>query len=88
MVERVGCAAVDRLNFSAWMRLLIRNRFAVHWSRWHFAVMYTFLSVVHSCLGILQKVIFGRRVANTVIADAPIFIVGHWRTGTTCCTNY
>jgi hypothetical protein len=25
----------------------------------------------------------GRRVANTVIADAPIFIVGHWRTGTT-----
>jgi len=73
----IGC------NFSAWMRLLIRNRFAVHWSRWHFAIMYTLLSVVHSCLGFLQKAIFGRRVANTVIADAPIFIVGHWRTGTT-----
>jgi hypothetical protein len=73
----IGC------NFSAWMRLLIRNRFAVHWSRWHFAIIYTLLSVVHSCLGFLQKAIFGRRVANTVIADAPIFIVGHWRTGTT-----
>src|SRR5262249_9145153 len=26
---------------------------------------------------------FGRRVANTPIADPPIFIIGHWRTGTT-----
>jgi omega-hydroxy-beta-dihydromenaquinone-9 sulfotransferase len=73
----IGC------NFSAWTRLLIRNRFAVHWSRWHFAVLYTFLSVVNSFLGLWQKVLFGRRVANTVIADPPIFIVGHWRTGTT-----
>lgn len=73
----VGC------NFSAWMRLLIRNRFAVHHSRWHFAVLYTFLSMVNSCLGLWQKIVFGRRVAETVIADPPIFIVGHWCTGTT-----
>jgi omega-hydroxy-beta-dihydromenaquinone-9 sulfotransferase len=73
----IGC------NFSAWMRLLIRNRFAVHWSRWHYAVLYTLGSVVNSCLGLAQKVVFGRRVAETVITDPPIFIVGHWRTGTT-----
>jgi omega-hydroxy-beta-dihydromenaquinone-9 sulfotransferase len=73
----IGC------SFSAWTRLLIRNRFAVHWSRWHFAVLYTFISVVNSGLGLLQKIVFGRRVAKTVIADPPIFIVGHWRTGTT-----
>ena len=70
-------------SFSAWTRLLIRNRFAVHWSRWHFAVLYTFLSVVNSYLGLWQKILFGRRVAKTVVADPPIFIVGHWRTGTT-----
>jgi omega-hydroxy-beta-dihydromenaquinone-9 sulfotransferase len=73
----IGC------SFSAWARLLIRNRFAVHWSRWHFAVLYTFLSVVNSYFGLWQKILFGKRVANTVIADPPIFIVGHWRTGTT-----
>jgi omega-hydroxy-beta-dihydromenaquinone-9 sulfotransferase len=73
----IGC------SFSAWARLLIRNRFAVHWSRWHFAVLYTLLSVVNSCLGFWQKVIFDRRVAETEITDPPIFIVGHWRTGTT-----
>jgi hypothetical protein len=73
----IGC------NFSAWTRLLIRNRFAVDWSRWHFAVLYTFVSVVNSCLGLLQKIVFSSRVAKTTIADPPIFIVGHWRTGTT-----
>ncbi|HTX95347.1 MAG TPA: sulfotransferase [Mycobacterium sp.] len=73
----IGC------NFSAWMRLLIRNRFAVHPSRWHFAVLYTLVSVVNSGLGWCQNIVFGRRVAKTVIADPPIFIVGHWRTGTT-----
>jgi omega-hydroxy-beta-dihydromenaquinone-9 sulfotransferase len=73
----IGC------NFSAWTSLLIRNRFAVHWSRWHFAVLFTFLSVINSYLGLWQKILFGKRVAKTVIADPPIFIVGHWRTGTT-----
>jgi hypothetical protein len=73
----IGC------SFSAWTRLLIRNRFAVHWSRWHFAVLYTFLSLVNSYLGLWQKILFGRRVAKTVINDPPIFIIGHWRTGTT-----
>ncbi|OBB98532.1 sulfotransferase [Mycobacterium sp. 852002-40037_SCH5390672] len=73
----IGC------NFSAWARLLIRNRFAVHWSRWHYAALYTVVSVVNSCLGLLQKIVFDRRVAETVITDPPIFIIGHWRTGTT-----
>jgi omega-hydroxy-beta-dihydromenaquinone-9 sulfotransferase len=73
----IGC------NFSAWSRLLIRNRFAVHWSRWHFVAFYTFVSLVHSGLGLVQNVLFGRRVANTPMTEPPIFIIGHWRTGTT-----
>jgi hypothetical protein len=34
-------------------------------------------------LGIAQKVIYGRRVARTQIKEQPIFILGHWRCGTT-----
>lgn len=73
----IGC------SFPAWARLLIRNRFAVHPSRWHFAVLFTLVSAVNSVLGWLQRILFDGRVAKTAIADAPIFIVGHWRTGTT-----
>ncbi|BBY23129.1 PAPS-dependent sulfotransferase Stf3 [Mycobacterium stomatepiae] len=46
-------------------------------------VLYTLLSVVNSFLGMWQNVLFGRRVASTAIGDAPIFIIGHWRSGTT-----
>lgn len=70
-------------NVTAWTRLLIRNRFAVHWSRWHYVLLYTILSVVNSVLSLLQHLVFDRRVATTTVAEAPIFIVGHWRTGTT-----
>ncbi len=70
-------------NFSAWIRLLARNRFAVHWTHIYIAVIVTFVSMFHSAMRGLQWVIFGRRIRRTVIQHAPIFIVGHWRTGTT-----
>lgn len=77
----VGC------NFSAWMRLLIRNRFAVHHSRWHFAVLYTFLSMVNSCLGLWQKIVFGRRVAETVIPIRQSSLLGIGVPAPPCCMN-
>nr|WP_232232021.1 sulfotransferase [Mycobacterium triplex] len=55
----------------------------MHWSRWHVVVFCTVPTIINSCLAMCQKIVFGRRVANTAIADPPIFIVGHWRTGTT-----
>ena len=70
-------------NFFAWMRLLIHNRFAVHPSYLYIAVIVTFVSAFHTVLRLWQEIRFGRRVRRTVIADAPIFIIGHWRTGTT-----
>ena len=31
----------------------------------------------------LQRLIYGRRIAATEIKEPPIFIIGHWRSGTT-----
>src|SRR5260370_33954083 len=70
-------------DFFAWLRLLIRNRFAVHWSCWYIAFVVTFMSFCHTVLRFLQGAIYGPRVANTPLREAPIFIIGHWRTGTT-----
>jgi omega-hydroxy-beta-dihydromenaquinone-9 sulfotransferase len=69
-------------DFFAWMRLLARNRFQIHWSCLHVAIYVTFVSFVHTMLRGVQWVVYGRRVARTPI-NAPIFIIGHWRTGTT-----
>jgi hypothetical protein len=70
-------------NFYAWARLLATNRFAVHWSCWHRACVITAVSVFNSMLGSVQELLYGRRVRNTPIRDAPLFIIGHPRTGTT-----
>jgi omega-hydroxy-beta-dihydromenaquinone-9 sulfotransferase len=69
-------------DFFAWMRLLARNRFQIHWSCLHVAIYVVFVSFVHTMLRGVQWVVYGRRMARTPI-KAPVFIIGHWRTGTT-----
>lgn len=73
----LGCDA------SAWMRLLARHRFAVHYSRWPVALVVSAVSLCHTLLRFTQWTIYGRRVVRTPIAHAPVFILGHWRSGTT-----
>lgn len=73
----------EGMNSFAWFRLLTRNRFAVGLPYLYIAVIISFVSVFNTILGILQWLIYGSRVRQTVIREAPLFIVGHWRTGTT-----
>jgi hypothetical protein len=73
----------EGFDFLAWLRLLVRNRFAVHWSYWYIALIITFVSLLHTLLRYVQEACYGRRLSRTPIRDQPIFIIGHWRTGTT-----
>jgi hypothetical protein len=75
-------------NFCAWLRLLRRNRFAVQLPYLYIAVIVTFVSTIHSVLRWLQELWYGDQIAQTEIREAPIFIVGHWRTGTTLLHEY
>lgn len=70
-------------DFIAWMRLLVRNRFAVDWRYSYIAVIVTIVSFIHMVLRCLQEAWYGQALARTTIREAPIFILGHWRTGTT-----
>ena len=67
----------------AWMRLLLRNHFAVQPAYWYIAVVASASSVFNSTMRVLVDACFGGRIARTPIREAPLFIVGHWRTGTT-----
>lgn len=70
-------------DFFAWLKLLFRNRFAVAPRYWYIAVIITFVSFVNTLLRLVQDAIYGRAVRKTKITQPPIFILGHWRTGTT-----
>jgi hypothetical protein len=67
----------------AWLRLLARNRVAVAPRYWYIAGIVTFVSACHTALRYLQGAWFAGRPERTPLQHDPIFIVGHWRTGTT-----
>ena len=70
-------------DFFAWLKLLFRNRCAVHPRYWYIAAIITVVSFNNTLLRLLQDAIYGRAIRKTRITQAPIFILGHWRTGTT-----
>lgn len=71
------------MNCSALLRLLARNGFRVGPRHLHIAAADLFYSVFHSGLRLVQQAIYGRRVARVEIKEQPLFILGHWRCGTT-----
>lgn len=70
-------------NLFAWLRLLLRNRCAVYPRYLYIAVVITCVSLMHTALRLLQDAWFAGKPERTRPRHAPLFIVGHWRTGTT-----
>lgn len=66
---------------------LIRLRPAVSWKyvpRW---VSIAILSIFNSLNCLLERLIYGRRIRQATITHPPVFILGHWRSGTTMLHN-
>ena len=66
-----------------YLRLLARKNFRVSLRRWAMAFLITIVSLFNLVLAGLQSLIFGRRIDATKLETPPIFVVGHWRSGTT-----
>ncbi|RYD28991.1 MAG: sulfotransferase [Verrucomicrobiaceae bacterium] len=69
-----------------WMRLLRENRFAVDPAYWHRVAFITLASGMNSWFRRKEERDFGQRIADTEIPP-PVFILGHWRSGTTHLHN-
>jgi len=78
------CRIWNGMGVSTLFGLLTRNRFAVSPSvgRIHIVVSAVIFSFMNSALNALQRVFYGRRIAQ-VRLEPPVFIIGHWRSGTT-----
>lgn len=73
-------------SFGGWLRLLATQP-PVHWSRLHKVASVTALSLLNSCGNLGESLIYGRKIARQTIDHPPIFILGHWRSGTTLLHN-
>jgi len=73
-------------TFLNWIRLLRENDGIE--SKYMLRVIYvTFMTVLFSPVRLIQKVIFGKKIQNTEIRADPVFIIGHYRSGTTFLLN-
>lgn len=70
------------IPFRVWISLLIRYRFRVSPGYWPRAVFITLLSLVNSFVSSYTALLYARRIARAKVT-APLFVVGHWRSGTT-----
>lgn len=59
------------------------HRFAVSWQRLPMFFLVGGCAIGNSVLAALQQWRFGKRIQHQPIEPAPIFVVGHWRSGTT-----
>jgi hypothetical protein len=71
------------MTATAWFRLLVDNRFRCSPSRWYLVVLVSVASICNSALALLQRALFGRSIERVTIDEGPVFILGHWRSGTT-----
>ena len=63
--------------------MLAEGGFRVHPTRWALAAGVTCSGPVNDALGLLQRMLMGGRLRQTELVAPPIFILGHWRSGTT-----
>jgi omega-hydroxy-beta-dihydromenaquinone-9 sulfotransferase len=66
-----------------WFRLLAANRFAVSPTRIPMVIAISFICWINFVLAWISEAIYGRRARQTPLAHPPLFVLGHWRTGTT-----
>lgn len=67
----------------AWFRLLASGRLRIHPARIFLVIGVTLATPVNALLGLLQRLLFRRSLAAAELQGPPVFIVGHWRSGTT-----
>ena len=69
-----------------WVRLLAANRFAVSPSCWLRAGAISCCSIANSMWGLIERRRYGGQISG-VSVPPPVFILGHWRQGTTHLHN-
>jgi omega-hydroxy-beta-dihydromenaquinone-9 sulfotransferase len=71
------------MRMGDWVRLLARHRFRIHPLRLPMAFMISGCTVFNSALHLCQRLRYGRRLQQVQVDPPPVFIIGHWRSGTT-----
>lgn len=78
---------ITGVGLSQWKEILKRNEWKVSPEYYHRLAWITGLAGVSSAFGQIEKLRFGKQLEEMEINPTPLFILGHWRTGTTHMHN-
>ena len=78
---------ITGVRLSKWMEILGRNGWQVSPEYLHRAAWVTGLAVPSSILARIEEARFGRQIAEVDMKPTPLFVIGHWRSGTTHMHN-
>jgi hypothetical protein len=74
---------LDGMKLTDWLRLLRDNNFAVDPPFWPRAFFITTASICNSIAGAIEDGLYGSGFRHATHINPPLFILGHWRNGTT-----
>lgn len=75
------------MALGTFLKVLIRNGFAVDLQHLGRIIDLVMFGVLNSVLGGADRLIYGQMIRDRKIASGPLFILGHWRCGTTHLQN-
>lgn len=79
----------DGMTLGAWLKVLRKGRFRVAPVRWAMAGLITGLAAgVNTPWALVNKFLYGKTIRETRLVAPPVFIIGHWRSGTTLLHEY
>ena len=78
----------DGMTMSAWTRAAWSGRFRVTPSRVCMFGIISGLSVINSSLTVMENLFNSRKIRRTQLVGDPVFVIGHWRSGTTLLHEY
>jgi hypothetical protein len=75
------------VTLGMWLRLVRENRFQLDPAYWHRSALISAVSPFNSVWHLLDRWRFARDVDRARLPEDPLFILGHWRSGTTHLHN-
>ncbi len=71
------------ISIFKWLKILAQIRFNVRLKHVPKILLITFLNIILYPFVLLEQLIYRKKIRETKIEKDPIFIIGHWRSGTT-----
>jgi hypothetical protein len=70
-----------------WIRLLWQNKFRISPSAWITALFITIVNILIFPIGVIETILYNRKIKKLKLKEDPVFVLGHWRSGTTYLVN-